>query len=251
MYRGIQGRVCRYEVYEPKPGGGRYEWHYRHKAEPGESLSHGNLHPIKGEPPAGLSGCLYLVPEYLLGSDYSGSTVEIANLRAFMAEYGDAPGVHEIYGGHGTRGAAIRLDALTDEMAERLAAMSDYPLLDEEELSRVEMELADEAWESWAEWESRRGLEKAWGVDIDGRIPRDWFERLAERTNTYWEADGPDMHIRVERVIEAATLDDLAALAAEGVEISWQDETAERLWAAHLDGKGGALCALHDHLIDD
>jgi len=78
------------------------------------------------------------------------------------------------------------------------------------------MEGADEAWESWVASDFRRALEKKFdGVDFEWPSDSDlrpFFEKRAEKANEYWfnEGYGPDMYIRLDKVVEGIDLDCLA-----------------------------------------
>jgi hypothetical protein len=53
---------------------------------------------------------VFVLSGLLCGSDYSGSAVEVSNRRLFLDAFGELDGIHEVYGGHGSFGIAIRLD---------------------------------------------------------------------------------------------------------------------------------------------
>lgn len=154
----------------------------------------------------------YLLPAYLSGSDYSGSLVEQANHRKFSEEFSD--GEDEWWtntpGGHGTFGILIDMrgvpDDISTDVAEFLNGLQDYPLADEELHSEMEMEAQNEAWESWAKNDFKRGLERRFDVDLDGVDDEKLFELFREacdRSNTYWEnQQGDEMYIDMERVLK-------------------------------------------------
>jgi len=70
----------------------------------------------------------FIIVPYLGGSDYSGDSVNVSNYRAFKKRFGDCRGVHEIVGGHGTYGIAVRADCFTPEMSEYLERLAVYPI---------------------------------------------------------------------------------------------------------------------------
>ena len=76
--------------------------------------------------------------------------------------------------------------------------------------------LADEAWESWVAGDFRCALEKKFdGVEFEWPSDSDlrpFFEKWAEKANEYWfnEGYGPDMYIRVDKIVEGIDLDTLA-----------------------------------------
>ncbi len=214
--------------------------------EPENDLAYSDLEPRSSEGP------VFVLPAYLSGSDYSGGSVTVSNHRLFIEEFGELEGVHNVYGGYGSYGVAIRLDvwraaadgdctwlgtdsetASCDEdgpcphqIREWLKSIEDYPVYDEDDLRQVEMEAQDEAWESWAESDFVRELEKSFPDDIEelevvdsGKF-RVWFEELRESANVYWEnEEGNSAHVDIERV--AAKLEDIGAI----VEASEETDT--------------------------
>ncbi len=102
------------------------------------------------------SDSLYFIPEVLSGSDYSGGSVTLANHREFLALYGKIPGVFGLSGGYSTYAVAIRADVLCGKLSEKraelletLQGLTDYPCIDDESVSEVEMEAETECWGSY------------------------------------------------------------------------------------------------------
>lgn len=145
------------------------------------------------------------VIELASGSDYSGSLVEVSNFQVLQQAY---PWLVEIRGGYGTFGLAY-LGARENQnpaLIESIAALSDYPLLDENHHSNLEREKVDEAWES------------------DGR---DDFKRALTK---YFDAQyAPDEH-------------DLDAISNERIDQLWWDCT-ERLQGGedHINEQGDSI----------
>ncbi len=118
-----RGRICRFDGSEYIGGPGNH-WRTFDSIDAGDSASYGDFtNDVDGA---------YYLSDFLSGSDYSGCLVERANYREFLEEFGECDGVHEVYGGHGTYAVAVRIDALTDEMAEMFAGLEDYPLICDE-----------------------------------------------------------------------------------------------------------------------
>ena len=175
--------------------------------DPDEDLSYGDLHPGEGD-------IVFVLPNYLGGSDYSGGSVTVSNHRLFIEEFGELEGVHNVYGGYSSYGVAIRADIWVagedkdectwhgadpdtarcnvedgpcpHQLREWLGQLEDYPVYDEDDLGQVEMEAQDEGWESWAESDFVREIEKRFPEDIDDIEVTDsgafrcWFEDLRE-----------------------------------------------------------------------
>lgn len=100
-----------------------------------------------GEVTEALRKSLFIQPDLLAGSDFSGGSVERSNHKAFLEMYGEVEGVYEVWGGMGTYGVAIRLDVSEDnkEIKELLNSLENYCLIDEEAHSALEHEWECEA----------------------------------------------------------------------------------------------------------
>ncbi len=139
--------------------------------------------------------------EYATGSDYSGGGVNESNYRVLAEMLGehhpeDAQPVvwARTSGGHGTYGIVVRYGDLEEEVREAIDALEDYPLMDEEDHSNLEMEQQNEAWEDWGRKELRHEVEKASGLERDALeeslTDDEWWKisRLAEEKGPiYWE----------------------------------------------------------------
>lgn len=77
-----------------------------------------------------------LIPALLQYGDYGGSHVEKSNYELFLAEFGDNPWVDIILGYYGYHAIALHPNALKDsEIVETLAALAEYPLIDDQHYS--------------------------------------------------------------------------------------------------------------------
>ena len=206
----------------------------------------------------------FFVPESS-GSDYSGSTVSRSNYLVFTETYGkDSDWVFSAHGGFSTYAAVVGLTGLLgcdedtfDEVCNVLEGLEDYPLINDEALSTLEMEGADEAWNSWVAGDFRRALEKKfdcaefeWPSDSDLRT---FFEKKAEKANEYWfnEGYGPDMYIRVDKIVEGIDFDAVAewaicyrvsfcAVGSETEDYASETEAIERVNSLRASGLIGA-----------
>lgn len=208
---------------------------------------------------------LYFYVPYASGSDYSGSLVEKANAKCIEDTYGENEWVHPVYGGHGTYAVAIGVTGLLgcdgdtfDELCEALEGLDDYPLLDEELHSELEMEGADEAWDSWGKDSFVKALEDKFADDAEFAWPTDpalrtFFEEKRENANSYWECEGmgPDMYVRIDDVAKGIDFDDVVKWAVR-YEVSWNDcgalsevyykesDAIERVDTLRANGNAGA-----------
>jgi hypothetical protein len=172
---------------------------------------------------------------------YDAPSIYRSNARVFRDEFskelaagadGDADGV------------ALDVRFINDEMIETLQALENYPLIDEDDHSELELELQDEAWDNWAASDWRRAVEKA----IDAVLPEDatldgdeildgiedidqklleLFHSCCEWTNTYWFEDGTDQWIDLDRVAEALdlhTIRDFTGLQLLSPDQTWRTE---------------------------
>ena len=196
-------RVCRFETWKDD------------KPEDLARLNYGDLKTSESyqtEEPTD-----FFMPDILSGSDYcSSGSVEVSNHRVFLEKYGKLPNVYDVYGGYGTFAVAIRLDSITEEMLEDFRALDDYPLLDEEDHSKVEREAEEESWENCYRSDFIRELSKAFpaleeGIDnLSIEAVDTLFYALCDRTNTYWEHEsGNSAYIDLDRVVAGATEKDI------------------------------------------
>ncbi len=153
--------------------------------------------------------------EYATGSDYSGSSITRSNYRVLCAmleehETGAVVWVRTP-GGHGTYGIAVRYFELSEPMREALDALEDYPCLDDEDLSELELEEQSGCWERWTRKDFIRELAKSQHKDPDALeaalTPEQWwnvFHALCEESGTYWEDQGGEgPWIDLKRVVKA------------------------------------------------
>jgi len=110
--------------------------------ETGCSYSIADFERYNGEVTKALQKSLFIQPELLAGSDYSGGVLQKSNNKSFLEQFGDVEGVYELWGGMGTYGVAVRLDVYENnkEIKGTLDSLDDYPVIDEEAYSELEHE---------------------------------------------------------------------------------------------------------------
>ena len=218
------GSIRRYEnmVYEAETP---FQWRHIHTPE-SRVISYGDLYlvPVYDE----IKWTFLFEPNYMTYSDYSGSSLERANCDVFLEKHEDTEGVYETCGDFGTRGVAVMLSAITDDMLEDFESLEDYPSLDDDALSNLEMEMETEDWKAWIEHDLRRALKDALRLsDDDDKATCDpgieemidalddeklftLYRTLCERTSTYWKPESAvGGTIDLERLVKAATVEDL------------------------------------------
>lgn len=139
-------------------------------------------------------GCLkdteegdYIEVPYATFSDYSGSTVEYSNYRTFLDRYGEFDGVKELRGGFYTRGIIVKISSLTDVMLDDINGLLDYPLMDEEDFSELEYNLAvDEIARIAKELD---GYDDVWTEELINKcLDHAWQEGLIEPVYEHWDS---------------------------------------------------------------
>lgn len=181
------------------------------------SASYGRLDELKREELKPADDVrAFVVPSVLAGSDYSGSTVERANFRAFLETFRATDGVVELSGGHGTYAVAIRADIGAPEMLEALEALENYPVVDDDALAELELERDAEAWDSWARDDFKRELARRFGADVDDVDDADilaLFQRaLSTHSGDGWHDDGAERFVDVDAIARECALADVQAL---------------------------------------
>jgi len=130
-------------------------------------------------------------------------------------------------------GLALDVRYISAEMLETLEALESYPLISEEDHSALELELQQEAWESWGAADWRRELERKlqgyapddadsyWAEEMLEPVPDDKLQQLfsacADLAGIYWEEQCCGMTsdgywVDVAKVAEGVDVEDLADL---------------------------------------
>lgn len=173
---------------------------------------------------------LLWVPDYCQSGDYGGAVHYLSNARELLSSF-SSPECRELYGSHGSHGVAIDPRYLSGELLEELQSLESYPVLNEEALSELELELQNEAWENWARSDFSRALEQRLSSvlsDAGWEIAEEWSEQsieslsdeqlwqlfsdAAEESSTYWESQYNDVYIDIDRVVERMREDTLLSV---------------------------------------
>ena len=147
--------------------------------------------------------------------DYTGSTVTIANFRSLLAIADSEAeklgknrrelGVFETYGGFSSAGIAIRINCPLKAVWRAIQGCIDYPLINEDELSDVEIEAQDSNWESWAKYDFTALLTEEYPLyDVEAVSDSDvytLFRKGLEASNGEWINEiGDSMTVDMARV---------------------------------------------------
>ncbi len=178
----------------------------------------------------------YFFVPFTSGSDYSGCTVTWANNLFFEKDYRDNDWIHFAYGGYNTYAVVINATKLCDsEILEILEGLEDYPVIDEEMLTDVELDLIEDEWKCWVKDDFVKALEEKFSsADFDFDFPdylRDLFEEKREKANVYWECEGygPSMYIRIGEVVKEIEFEDVEKWA-KMYTVTWNNVGEKKLY---------------------
>jgi hypothetical protein len=167
----------------------------------------------------------YYFSPLLSFGDYDNScAVERSNVRTFEQQFSSSKGIDwvKITGAYGWECIAIKLLSTNEEIIECLADLSDYPAMDDEDVSSMEMEIENEAWDNWIERDFKDKVVKhydAWDSDADSNTLRELFSQLKEKTNTYGQVEsGGNYYIDLDRLIAG-----LPEIAPENLLLDYND----------------------------
>jgi hypothetical protein len=170
---------------------------------------------------------LLWLSDHCLSGDYYGAPHTASNARVLLQEF-SSPELRECIGGYGARSVAIDPRYLSEELLESLQSLENYPVLNEDDCSALELELQQEAWESWAQRDFSRALEKRLSSVLDNEDLAEetmeslspgslyaLFYALADKGSIYWESQSsPDQWIDCERVAEELSEEELLSLVS-------------------------------------
>lgn len=209
----------------------------------------------------------HLVPSFLSGSDYSGALVTRSNYEVWQTMFPEGRNVWwtTVSGGHGTYAIVINLEGIPEEVEEEVAevlnGLQNYPLIDEDHHSNLEMESQNEAWEDWGRKDFRRALEKKVEGDLNLDDVKDQdidelFHGVAEEIGEYWvNEEGSGSYIDVKKIAGAAKWEDIEELPGavddeEGV-TEWWDGMSKDDRRDVLRGQSSAYKDAVNHNFDN
>lgn len=162
-----------------------------------------------------------------LSGDYCGAPHTASNMRVLLEEF-SGPELRSCSGGYGAQSVAVDPRYLSEALLENLQSLESYPVLDEDDCSALELELQQEAWESWAQRDFSRALEKRLSSALEDEDMAEetieslspdslcsLFYALADKGSIYWESQGsPDQWIDCERVADELSEEELLSLVS-------------------------------------
>lgn len=165
-----QGRLCRPNSYRSE-----CEEHFTPEHGSGDdSINYGCLETNQWS----TDDHTWFEPSYAGGSDYSGGTVMQSNYRVLVREcerLDEERGrkAHEptfwqtFYGSHGTYAIAFHVTTTPKEVFDMIAGLEEYAIIDEQDMSELECDSENEAWESWGATDFLQALAKHHGLEED------------------------------------------------------------------------------------
>ena len=101
---------------------------------------------------------------YCTFSDYSGTTVERSNCETFYDMFKQLEGTDlwMIHGGYSTTGVLIRKSLYLNnpEVMDVIDDLFEYPVISEDAMSQLEIELEQVSWDSWLEYDLKREIDE-------------------------------------------------------------------------------------------
>jgi hypothetical protein len=123
-----------------------------------------------------------IVINYTKGRDIYGyeEPVEVANYRVLKENWSELEGLSD---GPYSNCSVIALDLDSEapsDLIDVLNGLENYPVIDEQEWSRVEQEMIQEHWESYGKRDTVSAVEKALGLDETGEMLSDNAESIID-----------------------------------------------------------------------
>ena len=155
-----------------------------------------------------IGGLIAILP-YTVSGDYVGSRAETSNCNHFAQSYDIVRIRHE---GYGASMAIVSFSDLIESISEvhedhaiwdDLHSLQDYPVLDECDMSSLEMEDMSENWESWGRRDLVAQLEKMCQCDIESIEALEEHERFHIMLWDMGHAEGCSWYFDVERMADA------------------------------------------------
>jgi len=170
---------------------------------------------------------LLWLSDHCLSGNYCGAPHTASNARVLLEEF-SGPELREARGDYGSQSVAVDPRYLSEDLLESLQSLENYPVLDEDDCSSLELELQSEAWENWAEREFSRALENRLSSLLgDDYLAEETMESLspdslyslfcalADRASIYWESQSsPDQWIDCEKVAAELSEAELLSLVS-------------------------------------
>ncbi len=184
--------ACKYESYNYSKGT------YNETPEMGENLAFSDLNTR-------VKTSEYYLINFVQWGDYSGDTVSRANYDTIIKKWGKNPLVWSVVGGHWSHGILIHADILeNDDFLEIFESIENYPVLDDEHLTELELSIQDSAWDDWVRSDLDSALDNL-GIEIldRGEEFENHFYKITSLHNIeYIHEDAVGVYIDVEKIAQ-------------------------------------------------
>jgi hypothetical protein len=139
--------------------------------------------------------------------DYDNSCdVERSNLCVFLKEHKKNMHIRHIKGDYGYEAIAIDIMCNSQPIIELLEGLDNYPALCDQDVSRMNIEMEDEAWKCSIKDDFLRAIKKEFGIDysdVDNEVLWELYKTLKEKSNTDAEVQaGGNVYVNIKRLME-------------------------------------------------
>jgi hypothetical protein len=171
-----------------------------------------------------------------------------SNHRVFLDEHKDVPGIYDVWGGYGSFGVAIRLDALANEDIKRdLTNMEENGVLSDEDYYELQDSYINESWEEYTRDDFIKQVRESDSFLIDLKISKpkllELFQECTSETGEVWEDEGPhQVYIRLDKIVPVAR-DMLLARKTPIKRLplllchEWTSQTAKEIFLTRIGGE--------------
>jgi hypothetical protein len=103
----------------------------------------------------------------------------------------DFPQIVRLYGGYGTYAIAFRLDMgpLPEELIDIAKSLARYPVLDEDDMSQLELDLETEAWDNYGRSDWKRALSVEFDSEVVDELDNDQLDKLWYDLDLSWRVE--------------------------------------------------------------
>lgn len=147
---------------------------------------------------------IFYFPPLLSFSDSHGGSTERSNLRIFEERFKDVPGWRNKK--YPQDGESIMIDIFCDHQGiiATLCALADYPIISDDDHSKIQIELESEAWDTWLSRELLRRIEKHTGKYLEISDDDTFFvlyRSMVEKSNTDTAFENGNFQVNIDRLL--------------------------------------------------
>ena len=171
----------------------------------------------------------YYFSPYLQFGDHDNScAVERSNYRVFMDEHKDSEFIKDVSGWYGSSAIAVNLNCTDSEINDKLMSLLNYPCLNDDDVTMLELDMEKEYIDNFIEWDLGRLLKEKYEHYFDHEIlDKDKFIELwhecKDTNNTYFEVEcGGNGYIDTKKLFEGANFEGIVK-----IELYYQNNEGE------------------------